>query len=34
MASYRENEIRRELRLGERRSYGLDGLALARRSEN
>lgn len=27
----RENEIRRELRLGERRGYGLDGLALARR---
>lgn len=27
----RENEIRRELRLGERRSHGLDGLALARR---
>lgn len=27
----RENEIRRELRLGERRSYGLDSLALARR---
>jgi hypothetical protein len=27
----RENAIRRELRLGERRSYGLDGLTLARR---
>ena len=27
----RENEIRRELRLGERREYGLDGLALSRR---
>jgi hypothetical protein len=27
----RENEIRSELRLGERRDYGLDGLALARR---
>lgn len=27
----RENEIRRELRLGERRGYDLDGLALARR---
>jgi hypothetical protein len=30
----RENEIRSELRLGERRSYGLDGLALARRFRN
>jgi hypothetical protein len=27
----RENEIRSELRLGERRNYDLDGLALARR---
>jgi hypothetical protein len=27
----RENEIRSELRLGERREYGLDGLAMTRR---
>jgi len=27
----RENEIRSELRLGKRRNYGLDGLAVARR---
>ena len=27
----RENEIRGELRLGQRREYGLDGLAMARR---
>jgi hypothetical protein len=27
----RENEIRSELRLGQRREYGLDGLAMARR---
>ena len=27
----RENEIRAELRLGQRREYGLDGLAVARR---
>lgn len=27
----RENEIRSELRLGERRNYGLNGLAIARR---
>lgn len=27
----RENEIRAELRLGQRREYGVDGLALARR---
>ena len=27
----RENEIRGELRLGERRGYGLDGLTIARR---
>jgi hypothetical protein len=30
----RENEIRSELRLGQRRDYGLDGLALARRFRN
>jgi hypothetical protein len=28
----RENEIRADLRLGQRREYGLDGLTLARRS--
>ena len=27
----RENEVRTELRLGQRREYGLDGLAMARR---
>jgi hypothetical protein len=27
----RENEVRSELRLGERRGYGLDGLTIARR---
>jgi hypothetical protein len=27
----RENEIRSELRLGQRREYGLDGLAMTRR---
>jgi hypothetical protein len=30
----RENEIRNELRLGERRNYGLNGLAIARRFRN
>jgi hypothetical protein len=30
----RENEIRAELRLGERRDYGLDGLTMARRLRN
>jgi hypothetical protein len=30
----RENEIRSELRLGERRGYGLDSLTLARRFRN
>jgi hypothetical protein len=30
----RENEIRAELRLGQRREYGLDGLTLARRYRN
>ena len=30
----RENEIRGELRLGERRGYGLDGLTIARRFRN
>jgi hypothetical protein len=30
----RENEIRSELRLGERRGYGLDGLTIARRFRN
>ncbi|HWI19500.1 MAG TPA: hypothetical protein VNT81_17220 [Vicinamibacterales bacterium] len=30
----RENEIRAELRLGERRDYGLNGLAMARRSRH
>jgi hypothetical protein len=30
----RENEIRAELRLGERRDYGLNGLSLARRFRN
>lgn len=30
----RENEIRAELRLGQRREYGLDGLTMARRYRN
>lgn len=30
----RENEIRAELKLGQRRGYGLDGLAMARRYRN
>lgn len=33
-AIQRENIIRSELRLGQRRSYGLDGLAIARRFRN
>ena len=30
----RENQVRAEMRLGQRRDYGLDGLTLARRSRN